>query len=426
MARMSIDDKFLRDARVVLLGRRFGWSRRETMGALLDVFALTYDQETDVISSDEIDVAAGEAGFAQAMIDVDLGEHDDAGVRIKGAAERIEYLAAKREAGRKGGRKSGESRRNKHEAKRSSASSDREARGNLPDPVPDLPPDPVPAPDLQDQKVSLPRDPTAPVPHQPVRPVPQPTPVDGRQPGSGQPWPRAQASDGGGHVRQGEILDAGNVAEPQTSPTPDRAGQKPSTGDFPRGIGNGDTDCNRPRTLQPTSDFATDAQTPRREPDRPRRPTIPTADDRRAIRDEMRELINAARERVGAKIGQKLNPCLAFENGLDGALAGHLALATTRAELDDVAKKARYAIAMGELEAIADPVKRVQYLNGAIFSGGNFPRLASQTPEGAAAMRPRAGPRSSAERAPPKRDIRVGAVQPSDPSLYPDGVIEIP
>jgi hypothetical protein len=150
MARMSIDDKFLRDARVVLLGRRFAWSRRETMGALLDLFAVAYDREDDVIPAAEIDVTAGEAGFADALIDVDLGEPTADGVRIKGAAARIEYLTNKREAGRKGGRKSGEARRNRNEAKRSTPSSDREAHGNPPDPVPDLVPDPVPdlIPDL--------------------------------------------------------------------------------------------------------------------------------------------------------------------------------------------------------------------------------------------------------------------------------------
>lgn len=144
MARMSIDDKFLRDGRVKLLGQRFGWSRRETMGALLDVFAVAYDQEDDVIPVAEIDAAADEAGFAMAMVAVNLGEMDGDDVRIKGAAERIEYLAKKREAGAKGGRKSGESRRNRREAKRSTASEAREASWNPPDPVPDLAPDPVP------------------------------------------------------------------------------------------------------------------------------------------------------------------------------------------------------------------------------------------------------------------------------------------
>lgn len=185
MARMSIDDKFLRDARVVLLGRRFGWSRRETMGAMLDLFALAYDREEDVVSAAEIDVAAGQAGFADALIDVDLGAPDARGVRIKGAGERIEYLVAKREAGRKGGRKSGESRRNNHEAKRSTASRHAEARGNPPDPVPDVVPDPVPdqIPDPPRARAILPvvlvPDQPAPAPAHLVRPAA--TPPDHRE-----------------------------------------------------------------------------------------------------------------------------------------------------------------------------------------------------------------------------------------------------
>ncbi len=320
MARMSIDDKFLRDARVVLLGRRFGWSRRETMGALLDVFALTYDQETDIISHDEVDVAAGEAGFAKAMIDVDLGEPDDSGVRIKGAAERIEYLAAKREAGRKGGRKSGESRRNKHEAKRSTASSTPQASGNPPDPVPD------PAPVPEDQKLSPARDPA----------VPTPAPPDCRS---------QDASPG-------EDTVAGHVAE-----TPD--------------VGSAHRDTN----------------------------ARPSREDRRAVRDEIRGAINAARARVGAKLGTPLHPCLPFDRGIDNDLSGQLDLAPNLEALEAIARQARHAVAMAEIEATADPM-RVQFLTGAIFAGGNFARLCGQTAAGAARIKSRASPPSSAERAP--------------------------
>lgn len=165
MARMSIDDKFLRDGRVKLLGQRFGWSRRETMGALLDVFAVAYDREDDVLPDAEIDAAADKQGFADAMVDVDLGERIDGEVRVKGAAERIEYLAKKREAGQKGGRKSGESRRKRREAKRSSASEAGQAHGNPPDSVPDSVPD---------SQRSLPRDPAVPGPAPSTR-EPHPT-----------------------------------------------------------------------------------------------------------------------------------------------------------------------------------------------------------------------------------------------------------
>jgi len=255
------------------------------------------------------------------------------------------------------------------------------ASSEIPDPRSQIP-------DPEDQKLSPARDPAVPV-RQPVLPH---KPVDGRQPGSGQPGPHA-TQQGADTPGQGASSAAGNVADPQAIPTPDRAGQRPSTGELSS--------------------------------ERPRRQTVPTADDRRAVRDEIRGEINAARARVGKNYGIALHPCVPFDRGLDSDLSGQLAIATTRAELEAVAVQARHAVAMAEIEAISDK-GRVQFLTGAIFAGGNFARLAAQTPEGAAAMRPRAGPRSSAERAQAKRDIRVGAVQPSDPSLYPDGVIEIP
>jgi len=89
MADMSIADKFLRDGRVKLLAARLGWSRRETMGALLDVFAAAYDRASDILSSDDIDTAAELAGFTDAMVSVDLAVHTTVGVRIRGATARV-------------------------------------------------------------------------------------------------------------------------------------------------------------------------------------------------------------------------------------------------------------------------------------------------------------------------------------------------
>jgi len=144
MARMSIDDKFLRDPRVTRLAEALGWSRYEARGRLLDVFAVCYDLETDIITPEDANAAADEARLADAMLSVGLADLDEDGIRVHGAAERIEYLAKKAEAGRKGGVKSGETRRKKCEAKRSSASPKLEEVGNPPDPVPDVVPDPVP------------------------------------------------------------------------------------------------------------------------------------------------------------------------------------------------------------------------------------------------------------------------------------------
>jgi len=192
MARMSIDDKLLRDPRVLRLARALGWSRRETVGALLDVFAVAYDRERDVLPSADIDIAAEREGFADLMFEVDLAEQVRGRVRIKGAKERIEYLVSKSNAGRIGGIKSGESRRKSAKQK----TNDREARRNPPDPVPDLPPDPVP-----DQISDPPpaRDPAVPdpVPHSAPPSVPavsQPAPERGDIAGTQQPMqPRGEA-----------------------------------------------------------------------------------------------------------------------------------------------------------------------------------------------------------------------------------------
>lgn len=156
MARMSIDDKLLRDPRAIRLGRVFGWRRQEAVGRLMDVFALAYDRERDVIAAADIDIAAEQEGFAKAMIDVDLGEQTRSGIRIKGAADRILYLQNKHEAARAGGIKSGETRRKKAEHKTKHRFDFGEARANPPDPVPDLPPDPVPD-DLPDPPYPLAR-----------------------------------------------------------------------------------------------------------------------------------------------------------------------------------------------------------------------------------------------------------------------------
>jgi hypothetical protein len=148
MARMSIDDKFLRDPRVTQLALDLGVSRWEAMGRLLAVFAVCYDLERDIITPAQVDLAGERPGLADALFAVDLAVTTRRGLRIRGVKKRIEYLAPKREAGRQGGLKSGESRRNSAKQKREI----REATVNPPDPVPDLVPDPVP----EDQS-SLPR-----------------------------------------------------------------------------------------------------------------------------------------------------------------------------------------------------------------------------------------------------------------------------
>jgi hypothetical protein len=112
MARMSIDDRALRDPRILRLARAVGWSRRETIGALLDVWAVCYDRQTPQLLPQDIDIAAEHDGFCAAMVEVELARpaRGNRLVHVCGVKDRIQYLASKREAGRVGGLKSAETR----------------------------------------------------------------------------------------------------------------------------------------------------------------------------------------------------------------------------------------------------------------------------------------------------------------------------
>src|SRR3990167_6038364 len=119
MARMSIDDRFLRDPRVVRLANAMGWNKYEARGRLLEVYAIAYDMvdagHEAVLQADDIDIAASSEGLAKQMLAMDLAVEIEPGkFYIRGAKHVTEYLVDKREAGRLGGIKSGESRRNQN------------------------------------------------------------------------------------------------------------------------------------------------------------------------------------------------------------------------------------------------------------------------------------------------------------------------
>lgn len=177
MARMSIDDMIGRDTRVDRLARLCGWSRRETRACLLDVWALCYDRVVPYLPADDIEVTAARdaiappaypEGFVAALRAVGLARDATPADRtftrkdgtkvpwpdqqwrdrvyLAGASERVGYLVTKKTAGHEGGVKSGQSRRSKRKQSFAPASTEAEARGNPPDPVPD----PAPVPDQKE------------------------------------------------------------------------------------------------------------------------------------------------------------------------------------------------------------------------------------------------------------------------------------
>lgn len=176
MARMSIDDSFSREARFDHLAEICGWSRRETVGCILEVWALCYDRVTPNIPPDDINRTANrnavspiqiEGGFASALVAARLGRpatrNDRCFVRkdgmqipwkdpewrdrvyISGTVERLGYLICAADSGSRGGRKSAESRDNGGKAALRVAAGDPQGVRNPSAPVPV--PVPVPSPD---------------------------------------------------------------------------------------------------------------------------------------------------------------------------------------------------------------------------------------------------------------------------------------
>lgn len=166
MARMSVDDSALRDPRMRRLAKAVGWSRRETIGALLDVWALCYDRMTPVIPGPDVDATAELDGFAASMETVGLARELPEGFRIAGATERIEYLLKCKEWGSRGGQASAANRAAANETGGRVKPPSSQGQGTLnhsPDPVPDPPPDPVP--DTQNPIRRNAGGPAVPTPH---------------------------------------------------------------------------------------------------------------------------------------------------------------------------------------------------------------------------------------------------------------------
>ena len=138
MARMSIDDMFLRDPRITRLARVLGVSKFDARGRLLEVIGVVYDRVDDLLTELDIDTAAEIDGFAKRMVEVDLAVPSRGKFRVRGASERINYLRSREESGRAGGIKSGESRRNRLKVDTKVTFEGSEAPAN-PIPIPSVP-----------------------------------------------------------------------------------------------------------------------------------------------------------------------------------------------------------------------------------------------------------------------------------------------
>lgn len=336
--RVNVDDIAFMDRRFKLLGGRLGMAWQEALGRCLPVWALAYAKRTPILPAGDVDALAERAGFAAAMVAVELASDEPSDtVYLCGVNDRIDFLLmqdAKREKAREarlaaaGVKKSpGPSRGKRNESLGPS-------RGDVPGTgsySPDLAPDLDLAP--EDQKLTLPRDPAVPVP------------------------PRVESPD-----------------------------------------------CNRPRILQPTSDFATEAgQTPDRAGQIPATGDLSDEqqgynhDDARArgrLAGRIYRAVSDARIAIAAEL--QLPSPLPFPPIAPGTSAGSFRDLRDRVREEGSAAPVVCWRIVANLTAQAREDRSVEWLAEKAFREGAWRTAREWLP---IAQRPRAGPRRSAERA---------------------------
>jgi hypothetical protein len=126
---------------------------------------------------------------------------------------------------------------------------------------------------------------------------------------------------------------------------------------------------------------------------------------RQEIRAAIWSELGRARAEVAAEFGIAAQPLMAFDPG-ENALAMRLLRARDAAELELVASQARHAIAILAAEARAASPPTVEWMTGAVFESDRSWRRAVGMTLADAQRGSRAGPRSSAERAPRLEPVR--------------------
>lgn len=102
-AAVRIDEAAFGDSRIRRLARLLEMDEFGALGRLVHVWRACTDRETDVLAADAMNAIVDHDGFSTALVQADLGEKVESGVRIKGCRGRIEWLTRRREAAKSGG-----------------------------------------------------------------------------------------------------------------------------------------------------------------------------------------------------------------------------------------------------------------------------------------------------------------------------------
>lgn len=98
MPAVRFEDKAFTDVRLALLAKELGWHLHRAFGAMLAVWSHCTEHNTVAVKPKILDLLGDHEGFSRAIVECDLGEESNGSIRIRGAEERIGWLAKRRDA----------------------------------------------------------------------------------------------------------------------------------------------------------------------------------------------------------------------------------------------------------------------------------------------------------------------------------------
>jgi hypothetical protein len=101
-APVRLEDAAFGDARIETLGQIAGYNRYEALGRMAHLWRWCTDRATYVVSEAVVRGCLGPQGV-EALLESDLGERVEGGIRVRGTVGRVEWLDVKRKAGQAGG-----------------------------------------------------------------------------------------------------------------------------------------------------------------------------------------------------------------------------------------------------------------------------------------------------------------------------------
>jgi hypothetical protein len=98
MPAVRFEAKAFSDIRFAMLAQELGWHVHRVRGAMLEIWAHCTENNVETVKGRAVDILADAPGFSKAMLVCELADEVSPGVvRVRGAHERVGWLATKRD-----------------------------------------------------------------------------------------------------------------------------------------------------------------------------------------------------------------------------------------------------------------------------------------------------------------------------------------